>query len=590
MNQTYNTFRSNDNIKPVNSVDYITQEEYNFRLQELIKCRQDILYFAEKYYTIVNIDRGKELIHLYDKQKELIKCLENNNRVVVLASRQSGKTTMFCIYSLWLSLFNPDKKILIVANKEATALEIISRIRLAYELIPNWLKCGVKVWNKGQLIFSNDSSIEGISTSADSARGKSCSVLIIDEAGFIPQGILNEFWESVYPIVSSGKNSRVIMVSTPNGVGNLFYETYEGARLKIDVEGWVPFRIDWWDTPGRDEAWKNKQIASFNGDITRFNREFGNYFEGSSYTLLKSEIIKNYKNFLLSDKWFEPNVKSIENTIYSYNQWFLPDKDKSYLIGGDVADGVGSDKSIILIFDITDGKNIKQVASFGDNTISTVEFTYILVKLGVMYNNAYIAIESNGIGRSILDMLETVYEYESIINYGGKKESGIFSHVQVKANACMWARDLSTVINIEIYEKYLIAEMEYFEKKLGKHNIYQAVSTKHDDYVMAFIWLLFCLREEIIENYYNVERYETTKININIPVIIKSLNSDYFNEYQHNDNHNNIDKDIDNIYKNLIGNKNNDNLKKDNIINDEDTPDIVYNEDNIPGSNFKDWF
>lgn len=715
-----NNYRGNNNLKSEDCIDYITAEEYNHRISEIVKCRNDILYFAEHYYTIVSVDRGKEIIKLYSKQRELLKCLEQNNRVVCLASRQSGKSTSYCIYALWLTLFNPDKKILIVANKEATALEIVSRIRLAYELIPNWLKCGIKVWNKGQIIFGNDSSIEGISTSADSARGKSCSVLIIDECvsgdtsitirnkhtkevknipietifnmkkelqeqevltrdgwssftgikktftkilykltfsdnsilkctsnhkllcidnnfkyckniiindklldknnkeisvrnieiiygenevydllnveknscyitnnvnshncGFIPMNILSEFWQSVYPIVSSGKNSKVIMVSTPNGVGNLFYETYEGARLGIDKEGWVHFRIDWWDVPGRDEKWKEKQIASFNGDMIKFSQEFGNAFFGSSYTLLKSEIIQNFKNFVLSSEWFQPSIKPIENTIYTYNQWFIPEKNKTYLIGADIADGVGSDKSIILVFDISNGKNIIQVASFGDNTISTIEFSYVLIKMATLYNNAHIVVEANGIGRSVLDMLESVYDYENIVNYGGIKESGIFSHVQVKANACMWVRNITSVINIRIYEKYLIAEMEYFEKKLGKFNIYQAVSTKHDDYMMAFIWGLFCLKEEIIDNYYNVESFETTKLNINIPVIIKSYTSEYFNNINdYNERYTKVDRDIDNIYKNLIGNKSAMDSVKNDRVEQEDV-DIVYDDNDM---------
>lgn len=582
MNQPINTYRGNTNLKGENTVDYISQEEYDFRVNEIIKCKNDIIYFAENYYTIVSIDRGKEIISLYPKQKELLKCLVDNNRTVVLASRQSGKSSMYCIFSLWLALFNPDKKILIVANKEATALEIVSRIRLAYELIPNWLKCGVKVWNKGQIIFGNDSAIEGIATSADSARGKSCSILIIDECAFISPSLMESFYQSVYPIVSSGKNSKVIMVSTPNGVGNLFYETYENARLGIDKEGWKPFRMDWWDVPDRDEKWKEKQIASFNNDLTRFQQEFGNAFFGSSYTLLKTDIIQKYKNFVLSDKWFKPKETDIENTIYKFKQWFKPEKNNTYLIGGDIADGIGNDSSIILVFDITNGKHIKQVASFNENTISTVEFSYVLVKLASIYNNAHIAVEANGIGRSILDSLESIYSYENVINYGGTKESGIFSHVQTKANACIWARNITSLIEIDIYEKLLVAEMEYFEKKLGKFNIYQAVSTKHDDFMMSFIWALFCLQEEIIDNYYNVERYETTKLNINIPTIIRNYNGEYFSNPYEANTHKNVDSDIDNIYKNLVNGSNKSKLDemKHNTIEEADY-DIVYDENTI---------
>ena len=314
-----------------------------------------------------------------------------------------------------------------------------------------------------------------------------------------------------------------------------------------------------------------------------------NCFHGSSYTLLKSEIIQNFKKFILSETWFPPKEQPIENTIYKYKQWFTPEKGKSYLIGADIADGIGNDSSIILVFDITNGKHIKQVASFGENTVSTVEFAYILVKIASLYNNAHIAVEANGIGRSVLDSLETIYSYENVINYGGTRESGILSHVQTKANACMWARNITSIVQIDIYEKLLVAEMEYFEKKLGKFNIYQAVATKHDDYMMSFIWGLFCLQEEIIDNYYNVERFETTSINITIPTIIKNFNGEYFNYNEPKQT--NVNSDIDNIYKNLVnGNKSNldqlqNNSKNANPDEDEgEDYDVVYDENNMDTS------
>jgi len=275
--------RGNKSVKAAGQKVYTTQDEAKHIVSEIIKCMEDIVYFAENYFTIVSY-KGKEIIKLYPKQKALLRQIASNQNTIVLAARQAGKSTVYTIFALWYGMFNKDKGVLICANKFATAKELMERIQLAYELLPSWLKQGCEEWNKSRIKFENGSRIEISATSASSARGKSGEILIIDEAAFVQNGIMDEFIQSVLPIVSSRPDSKIIVVSTPNGTGNWYAETYNKALYNLGEDGWHHFRIDWQDVPGRDEDWKRKKIAEFNGDLRKFAQEYGNNFLGSSQT------------------------------------------------------------------------------------------------------------------------------------------------------------------------------------------------------------------------------------------------------------------------------------------------------------------
>ena len=240
-------------------------------VRELKKSQQNILYFAENFFYIVNLDKGKMKIPLYKGQKRVLRTLRDNRFVACLASRQTGKTTMMTIYALWIACFQEDQRILVVANKEQTAINIFSRIRTAYEMLPNYLKPGVIEYGKTSLKLANGSSIGISTTSSDAGRGDSCNVLILDELAFIPNNLVDEFWKSVYPIISSSKKSKIFIASTPNGTGNLFYKLYmDGVNKKSN---WCAEKMLWHEIPGRDEKWKEETIASI-GSEEAFRQEF----------------------------------------------------------------------------------------------------------------------------------------------------------------------------------------------------------------------------------------------------------------------------------------------------------------------------
>ena len=529
--------RGNTNVKTANVTEHVDVNEYKKRVTEIIRCKNDPIYFANKYYTIIG-DNGKQIIELYPKQEKLIKSFCDNDKTVVLASRQSGKTTGYCIFILWYTLFNQDKNVLICANKEVSSLEFISRIKLAYEFLPLWLKPGVieDGWNKKSIKFSNGCKITGVATSSDSARGQSCDLLILDEFAFVPSNIADEFWQSVYPVISRRKNSKIIIVSTPNGAQGLFYEIYERAKLGIDKEGWQQFKIDWWEVPERDNEWKEKILAGLNNDKRKFDQEFGNVFHGSSYTLIPGDILKQYKEFGERKDKLKPIEEDIDpHGMYKLNIWHKPNKNKTYVIGADTGEGIGKDYSTALVFDITDTSKITQVASFADNIIGNIEFAYVLAKIGKKYGSACIAMENNGISKATVETLNVVFEYENIVSYGTNDASriGIHSHNTIKFNACVWLKDLMKYndINIIINDINLIYEMGWFERKVpSPQPIFKAVSGKNDDYMMAFIWAMYCIHSGIVENYYIVDKYFLTNQGIEIPHLIKTYNNGYYND------------------------------------------------------------
>ncbi len=293
MYQMSQSVRNNEQLKAPNAVEYITEEERDRRYRELIRCKNDPIYFAERYFYIVAPQLGKHIIRLFEKQKDLIREMVKEDRIVCLASRQTGKTTAYNIFALWYTIFNRDKHILICANTAESSSDFVARITMAYELLPMWLKPGIDPnnWNKRRIKFANGCSVSSSPTSP-AVRGKSCDVLILDEFSFVDPSIETEFWYGVYPVISSARGTKVIIVSTPNGTGNKFYELYSQAELGIDSGdgSWKHFRIDWFDRPGRDEAWKQTQINSLGGDMRAWGQEFGNCLG------IDTEVIIQYPN------------------------------------------------------------------------------------------------------------------------------------------------------------------------------------------------------------------------------------------------------------------------------------------------------
>ena len=486
--------------------------------------------------AILSIERTGEEVPMYD-----LGLAEGSDHRYYTDGVLSHNSTAYTIFALWLASFNKDKKILICANKQRTSYEFIERIKLAYELMPNWLKPGIDgKWNSGEIKFGNGCTIMGSATSVDTGRSMSCNILIVDEMAFIPPEIMDKFWTSVYPIVSSSSNTKVIVVSTPNGTGNLFYDLWTKATLNIaDSEGigWFPIRIDWHEVPDRDEKWKRQQIESFGGDMTKWNQEYGNQFHGSSFTLIDSAKINECKERVVKAEQAkqEPRLVLVDNyDKFAVRVWEPPKAGRTYVLSGDVSEGVGGDFSIILLFDVTEIDRIRCVASFASNSIPTDEYAYLTNKLHRMYCNALICIECNSIGRAVFDSLQNNYDCDNFLNFGHSSNVGvgIRSHSKVKDFACLWLKNMLNFqeVDVDIREKHVAYEMEFFEKRPGLRGGFSAASGKHDDFMMSFVWAMMALNPQIVESYFVVERNVTTKRGFTLPGLIRSPDAGYYSE------------------------------------------------------------
>jgi len=489
-------------------------------VKEIKKCKEDIIHFAEEHFYIVNLDRGKEKIDLYKAQKKALKSLADNRFVCVLASRQCGKTTITTIYALWNTCFYDDQRVIIVANKENTAINIFKRIRLAYEMLPNYLKPGVKEYGKTGVTFANGSSIGISTTTSTAARGDSASILCIDEAAFIEPHFMEDFWKSVIPIVSSGKKTKIFMVSTPNGTGNKFYEVYSGAEK--GTNGWHYERIDWWDVPGRGEKWR-KQMAAALGSDEAFQQEFGNTFLDAGNSAVGASVIERFKEKKKPVIW--------DSEEGHYKVFERPDASKLYVIGVDVGEGIGRASSVAQVLDITDLTEIKQVAVFGTNIIEPYHYSNKLVALASQWGNPPLLVERNNCGAQIIDNLFHKHYYEKIVScsklantgsFSNTRHLGILSHNNLRfagvANMRYWLNFLQTV---HINDIDTIKELETFIRY--PNGTYRKKNDNfYDDRVMALVWTLFALEPEICQQYFQIDEYDEQ----NKPLKISNLGYD----------------------------------------------------------------
>lgn len=457
-------YLNNPNLPKQGSQFGYTQE----LIEELEKCRDDVVYFATEYFTIVNVDEGKIKIPLYDYQEKLLRFLEKNKFCSILQARQSGKTTTNTIYILHYILFNNDKKVALLANKASTTREILSRIKLAYELLPNWMKPGVIEWNKGSVEFSNGCKIIAAATSSSSIRGESIALLVVDEAAFVENW--EEFYTATYPTISSGKKSQVILVSTINGL-NHYHHIMEKARK--GTSEYKPFEVTWREVPGRDDEWRRQTISNTSEEA--FEQEHENIALGSANTLIS---MKYLKALVIKDPiFYRESVRVYEEPI----------PDHIYVGVVDTSRGKGLDYSAISIVDVTEYP-FKQVATYYDNKTSYMVYPNIIFAIGTKYNNAHLIIENNDVGGHITTEMNFIFEYENLVTPNTDKrkkyELGVRTTKRVKSVGCGALRDLIESNKLIINDKNTINELASF---IRHGSSYQAQKGMHDDLVMTLV-------------------------------------------------------------------------------------------------------
>ena len=386
------TYLGNTNLKKAKVSQEWTKEE----LLGYSKCMEDPLYFIQNYVKIISLDEGLVPFKMYPFQEHIVRTIHDNRFTICKLPRQSGKSTTTVSYLLHYALFNPNSNIAILANKSSTARDILSRVQLAYENLPKWMQQGVINWNKGNIELENKSVIVAAATSSSAIRGGSYNIIFLDEFAFVENA--TEFYTSTYPVVSAGRDTKVIITSTANGLGNVFHKIWEGAIQETNE--FIPFRVDWWDVPGRDEEWKKATVA--NTSPVQFDQEFGNTFFGTGDTLINA-------NTLLELRRHDP-LEITKDDVKVYNQ---PIKDHNYVMLVDVAKGRGQDYSTFSVIDIS-AEPFKQVAVYRNNLISPLLFPNIIYKYANSYNQAMVVIESNDAGMVVCNGLYHDLEYENV--------------------------------------------------------------------------------------------------------------------------------------------------------------------------------
>ena len=475
-------YLGNPNLKKINIPVEYTEEQ----IKEFTRCEGDPVHFIQNYMQIVSLDKGLVPFHLYGFQKEMVGTMHNNRFTICKLPRQSGKSTTIVAYLLHYALFNPNASLAILANKSATARDILGRLQLAYENLPRWLQQGVLNWNKGSIELENKSTIVAAATSSSAIRGGSYNIIFLDEFAFVPANIAEQFFSSVYPTISSGQKTKMIIVSTPHGM-NMYYKLWMDSVNKRN--DYIPIEVHWSEVPGRDEKWKEETIR--NTSIEQFQSEFECEFLGSIDTLIAPSKIKAtpYLNPLESKGGFD-----------MYKQ---PVKGHEYVITVDVARGTVKDYSAFVIIDVSE-KIYEVVAKYRNNEIKPFIFPNVVERIAKAYNHAHTLIEVNDIGQQVSDTMQYELEYDNLLmttqrgragqvlgaNFSGRgSQLGIRMTKQIKKIGCSNIKTLIEADKIMINDFNIIEEMSTFSKR---GNSWQAEEGCNDDLMMCLIifgWL-----------------------------------------------------------------------------------------------------
>ncbi len=470
-------YLGNPNLKKSNVTQEFSQEE----VAEYLKCAKDPVYFIANYIQIVSLDKGLVPFDMYDFQVGMVEKFHEHRFNIAKLPRQSGKSTIVTSYLLWYVLFNANVNVAILANKAATAREMLGRLQLSYENLPKWLQQGIVGWNKGSLELENGSKILAASTSASAVRGMSFNVIFLDEFAFVPNHIADQFFSSVYPTISSGKSTKVIIISTPHGM-NMFYKLWHDSERGSNE--YIPTEVHWSQVPGRDEVWKEQTIR--NTSEQQFRVEFDCEFLGSVDTLISPSKLRTmaYGDPITQNRGLAVYEKAIE--------------EHNYILTVDVSRGIGGDYSAFCVMDTTT-LPYKMVARYKNNEIKPIILPNIVVDVAKNYNNAYILCEVNDIGGQVADIIQYDLEYENLLmaamrgragqqlgqGFSGKKtQLGVKMSTAVKQVGCSNLKALIEDDKLIIPDYDTIAELTTF---IQKGNSFQAEEGCHDDLAMCLV-------------------------------------------------------------------------------------------------------
>jgi hypothetical protein len=477
------SYHGNPNLKSIGYKHDFTEEQ----IRDYLKCKDDPIYFIENFCKIITLDRGLQPFKLYECQKKKVDIIVNERKVILMEGRQQGKTVTAAACILHYTIFNADKTVAIMANKTASAREVLARYQTMYENLPIWMQQGVKTWNKGDVELENNCRVFTAATTTSGIRGKSVNWLYIDEAAIIPNNVADEFFASVYPTISAGETTKILLTSTPLGY-NHFWKFWNEAEK--GTNGFVSHFIPYTEIPGRDEAWAEQQLKLL-GEL-KFTQEVLCDFLGSSNTLINARTIAT----LSSKDVLYDNPEG--NAVDIYED---PQEGHYYCITVDTARGIGGDYSAFVVFDITE-MPYRVVAKYRNNKIAPMLYPNVIAKVGEDYNNAFVLVETNDIGGQVVEILHEEIEYDNIFStvteksrqyvspgFGKSTRLGVNTSKQVKRQGCFNFKSLMEEKKLLVFDADIISEISTF---VEKGNTYQADEGYNDDCVMCMVlfgWL-----------------------------------------------------------------------------------------------------
>ena len=492
---TLDQYLGNPNLKKAHTKSRFTKKQ----VDEVMKCLEDPKYFIQEYLKIVTIDKGLVPFEMYDFQRKMVDTFHDNRFTICKLPRQSGKSTIIVSYLLHYVLFNDNVNVAILANKSSTARDLLGRLQLAYEYLPKWMQQGVLNWNKGSLELENGSRIVAASTSSSAVRGSTFNIIFLDEFAYVPNNIAEEFFSSVYPTISSGKSSKVMIVSTPHGM-NMFYKMWTDAVNKKNT--FKPIEVHWSEVPGRDDKWKEQTIK--NTSEAQFQTEFECEFLGSIDTLINAQKLKT---MAIVDPKRSPDGLDV---------YEMPIKNHTYVTTVDVARGVNNDYSAFIVFDATQAP-YKIVAKYRNNDIKPIVFPNILKRIADYYNKAYVLIEINDLGQQVADAMQFELEYDNMMmvtqrGRAGQVLGGGFSGRgnqlglrMTKGTKKIGTSNLKSLIEgdkLIIQDFEILSELSTF---ISKGKSFEAENGAHDDLVMCLVIFSWCANQRYFKELTNVD-------------------------------------------------------------------------------------
>ena len=494
------SYLGNPNLKAANVKVEFTKDQ----VEEYLKCSKDPIYFMKNYIQIVSLDEGLVPFKLYDFQEDMVNKIHENRFVIAKLPRQSGKSTTVVSYILHYVLFNGNKNVAILANKLATARELLSRLKLAYENLPKWLQQGIVEWNKGNIALENGSKILASATSSSAVRGGSFNMIFLDEFAYVPHNVAEEFFSSVYPTITSGQDTKVLIVSTPKGL-NLYY------KLWVDAEegnnSYVPIEVHWSDVPGRDEKWKKETIR--NTSPEQFRTEFDCEFIGSTNTLVNASKLKCLA--------FRVPLHTTDEGLKIYEK---PVKDRIYAMCIDTSRGVGIDYHAFTVIDITEVP-YKLVATFRNNEISPMVYPSLIYKVAKEYNDSAVLVELNDIGGQVADILYEEYEYENMMMTSQRGRSGQVmdggfgsgtTHRGVRTTQAVKKIGCSLLKGMIEEDKLLINDFDTIQELVSfvsKKSSFAADEGHNDDLVMTLVLFAWMTSQAYFKEFSDIDIRKT---------------------------------------------------------------------------------